>query len=222
MLGCLPRFDITASNQRSQPKTNDVSKGFIQKSSVNGSRLLKRSEQSLRSKIYVFHSNPIQKTTPDHTMRPKNSGSTVPESKVAPTHIPVLANHRWIHQGLTDCPPSIYQNLIPRFLSFLSCFSPLISILFAYPVAVAYPVPVPVPYPVPVPVPIGKPLLPGMGYGAEAGVVGVAALEAGTVTVTVTCAVAVTVTGAGQLAPDSGRPLGLIAGRLEGRAEEAA
>ncbi len=82
--------------------------------------------------------------------------------------------------------------------------------------------PVPVPYPVPVPVPIGKPLLPGMGYGTEAGVVGVAALEAGTVTVTVTCAVVVTVTGAGQLAPDPGRPLGLIAGRLEGRAEEAA
>ncbi len=82
-LGCLPRFNITTSNQRSQPKTNDVSKEFIQNYSVNGSALPKWSEQSLRSKIYVFHSKPIQKTTPDHTMRPKNSGSTVPESKIA-------------------------------------------------------------------------------------------------------------------------------------------
>lgn len=83
--------------------------------------------------------------------------------------------------------------------------------------------PVPVPYPVPVPVPTGGPLLPGIGYGTEAGVVGATALEAGTVTVTVTWVVVVTVVGTGQLAPDSmglpGRPLGLLVGRVEGRAE---
>lgn len=83
--------------------------------------------------------------------------------------------------------------------------------------------PVPVPYPVTIPVPTSKPLLPGIGYGTEAGVVGAAALEGDTVTVTVTWFVVVTVIGTGQLAPDSiglpGRPLGLVPGRLKGRAE---
>ena len=48
------------------------------------------------------------------------------------------------------------------------------------------PVPVPNPVPVPVPVPTGGPLLPEMGYGAVADVVGGAGIEAGTVVVTVT------------------------------------
>ena len=100
----------------------------------------------------------IQKShpRPNHCLQP--SGGPAPEDKSC-THVPVLANHRSIN-GLTALQ-SVYQNLAPRFFCFLSCFNPLISILFANPVGVAYPVPVPIP--VPVPVPMGKPLLPGIG-----------------------------------------------------------
>lgn len=118
--------------------------------------------------------------------------------------IPVVA---LIHVRLSSI---IYQNLAICFLSLLSCFNPLISILFAYPVATAYPVPVPVPRPT------GEPLLAGIGKGTEAEAVGAAALEGVTVTVTVNCVVEVTVVGTGQPAPD---PIGLP-GRLEGRTEE--
>ncbi len=219
MLGCLPRFNITASNQRSQPKPTVYQKNVFRSLQSMVPPSLNGVSNLLEAKSMCSTPNQSKKPPQIIPCAPKTA---VPASQKVKSH--THANHRWIHQGLTDCSPSIYQNLIPRFLSFLSCFSPLISILFAYPVAIAYPVPVPVPvpYPVPVPVPIGKPLLPGMGYGAEGEVVGVAALEAGTVTVTVTCAVVVTVTGEGQLAPDPGRPLGLIAGRLERRAEEVA
>lgn len=117
---------------------------------LNGAKNLKEEEKSMCS-------NPTSpKNHPKIIQCAQTSGHPVPESKyphiqcVAPC-IPMVVS---IHVRLRLI---LYQNLAICFLSFLSCFNPLISILFAYPVATAYPVPDPVP------VPTGKPLLAETG-----------------------------------------------------------
>lgn len=113
--------------------------------------LYPRTESTISKKrsLYPTQTNPESHPKPNHG----SNLAVTPLQKVKVAH--VSRCQPTTDPSRSDSPLSIYQNLAAGFLNFLSCFNPLISILFANPVAVAYPVPVPVP--------TGRPLLPGMG-----------------------------------------------------------